>query len=156
MSLSTVGLRGRGPHRPAALAGDPDRLRLRGAVLSGPAGGLRRRDAVLRGRSPAAGHPPVTPRRCTTAAASTRPPTPSLARMLETCTLAVLGLMNRACAISGFERPSASSTSTSRSRSVRPNRASSSTLAPAAVAAGSGAADGPGYPLPAGPPGPAS
>src|SRR5437867_10972162 len=46
--------------------------------------------------------------------------------MLETCTLAVLALMNRARAISGLDRPAASSASTSRSRSVSPNRASSS------------------------------
>ena len=66
------------------------------------------------------------PRRWATAAASTRPPTPSLARMLETCTLAVLALMNSSLAICGLERPAATSARTSRSRSVRPKRASSS------------------------------
>ena len=62
------------------------------------------------------------PRRLISAAASTRPPTPSLARMLETWTLAVFALMKRILAISGLERPSATKSATSRSRSVRPNR----------------------------------
>jgi hypothetical protein len=47
------------------------------------------------------------PRRWATAAASTRPLTPSLARMLETSTLAVFALVNSSLAVSGSERPPA-------------------------------------------------
>lgn len=43
--------------------------------------------------------------------------------MLDTCTLAVLSLMNRASAICRLVRPEATSPSTSRSRGVRPNSA---------------------------------
>ena len=46
--------------------------------------------------------------------------------MLDTCTLAVFGLMNRVSAIWGLDRPAASSTRISRSRSVSPNLASGS------------------------------
>jgi hypothetical protein len=57
---------------------------------------------------------------------------------LDTCTLAVFGLMNRASAIWGLERPAASSTTISRSRSVSPNRVSGSSgagrAAPASAA----------------------
>ena len=56
--------------------------------------------------------------------------------MFDTCTLAVLLLMNRACPISGLDRPAASRVSTS--RSVSPNLASSS--------GGGGAADAPAEP----------
>ena len=62
----------------------------------------------------------VRPTRWATAAASPRPLTPSLAKMLETCTLAVLVLMNSAEAISPLDRPSATSCSTSSSRGVSP------------------------------------
>ena len=49
--------------------------------------------------------------------------------MLDTCTLAVFGLMNKAPAIWGLDRPAASSSRISRSRSVSPNRASGSSAA---------------------------
>ena len=45
------------------------------------------------------------PCRCASAAASTRPATPSLARMFDTCTLAVFGLMKSAVAIWPLDRP---------------------------------------------------
>ena len=45
------------------------------------------------------------PRRCARAAASTRRATPSLARMFETCTLAVLRVMNSCSAIWRLEQP---------------------------------------------------
>jgi len=71
------------------------------------------------------------------AAASTRPATPSLARMLETCTLAVLGLMNNAWAIWRLLRPAATSASTSASRGVRPS-CSAGVDAPVATAGAPG------------------
>jgi hypothetical protein len=52
---------------------------------------------------------------------STRPATPSLARMLETCAPAVLGLTNNASAIWRLLRPLATRASASRSRGVRPS-----------------------------------
>src|SRR5215217_3928347 len=61
------------------------------------------------------------PSRWAIAAASPRPVTPSLARILETWTLAVLGVMNSAWPICRFVRPSATSASTSTSRRVRPS-----------------------------------
>jgi hypothetical protein len=61
------------------------------------------------------------PRRCAVAAASPRLVTSSLARMLETCTLAVLAEMNSSPAISRLLRPSATSRSTSSSRGVSPS-----------------------------------
>ena len=56
-----------------------------------------------------------------TAAASTRPDTPSLDRMLPTWTPTVFWLMNRRSPISRFVRPAAMSRRTSRSRGLRPN-----------------------------------
>jgi hypothetical protein len=53
------------------------------------------------------------------AAASVRLAAPSLAKMLDTCTLAVFGAMNSTEAISRLLRPAAISRSTSRSRLVR-------------------------------------
>src|SRR6266545_6801703 len=64
------------------------------------------------------------PSRWAMVAASTRPRTPSLPRMLETCTVAVLGLMNSVSAIWRFVRPIATRASTSCSRAVRPSRSS--------------------------------
>src|SRR6266511_2174877 len=66
----------------------------------------------------------MIPSRWAMVAASTRPCTPSLPRMLETCTVAVLGLMNSVSAIWRLVRPSAISASTSCSRAVRPSRSS--------------------------------
>ena len=63
----------------------------------------------------------VSPRRIATAAASTRPDTPSLARMFPTWTPTVLRVMNRRSPISGFVRPWASRRRTSRSRALSPN-----------------------------------
>src|SRR5262249_36274178 len=60
-------------------------------------------------------------RRCAVAAASPRETTPSLPRMLETCTLAVLGEMNSSAAISLLLRPAVTSLSTSTSRAVSLN-----------------------------------
>ena len=54
-------------------------------------------------------------------AASIRLRTPSLPRMLETWTVAVLGLMNSVSAIWALVRPIATSASTSCSRGVRPS-----------------------------------
>ena len=54
------------------------------------------------------------------AAAWTRPETPSLRKMLLTCTLAVLVLMYSSAPIWGLVRPAASSRSTVSSRSVSP------------------------------------
>src|SRR5689334_3513043 len=59
--------------------------------------------------------------RYATAAASPRLVTPSLARMLDTCTLAVLAEMNSSAAISRLLRPAATSRSTSNSRAVSPS-----------------------------------
>jgi hypothetical protein len=64
------------------------------------------------------------PSRWATAAASTRVWVPSLPRMLDTCTVAVLGLMKSASAIWRLVRPAATSASTSRSRGVRPSASS--------------------------------
>src|ERR1700722_13300772 len=58
------------------------------------------------------------------AAASPRLAAPRLARMLDTCTLAVLGAMNSAAAISRLLRPATSRRSTAVSRLVSPARAS--------------------------------
>jgi len=55
---------------------------------------LRGSQPGYRGRPRRVGRPQSRPRRWAIAAASTRPAAPSLARMLETWTLAVLGLMN--------------------------------------------------------------
>ncbi|MGH3263660.1 MAG: hypothetical protein ACRDNS_16895, partial [Trebonia sp.] len=52
------------------------------------------------------------------AAASVRLAAPSLARMFDTCTLAVFGVMNSSAPISRFDLPLTSRLSTSRSRSV--------------------------------------
>src|SRR4029450_3056372 len=79
------------------------------------------RRAGPRHRRPRPGHPQPRPRRWAMAAASTRPAAPSLARMLETCTPTVLGLMNSAWAIWRLLRPAATSASTSASRGVRPS-----------------------------------
>ena len=54
------------------------------------------------------------------AAASVRLAAPSLARMFETCTLAVLGAMKSSAPISLLLCPAASSRSTSSSRAVSP------------------------------------
>ena len=81
------------------------------------------------------------PRRWAIAAASTRPATPSLARMLETCTAAVLGLMNSASAIWRLLRPAATNANTSTSRGVRPS-CSTGVGAPAAGAAAAASAGG--------------
>ena len=64
----------------------------------------------------------VSPSRIATAAASTRPDTPSLERMLPTWTPTVFWLMNRRSPISRFVRPSAISARTSRSRSRQAER----------------------------------
>src|SRR5690242_7049606 len=63
------------------------------------------------------------------AAASPRLVTPSLARMLDTCTLAVLAEMNSSLAISRLLRPAATSRRTSNSRAVRPSRSGSDAMA---------------------------
>ena len=70
-------------------------------------------------------------------AASTRLRTPSLVRMLETCTVAVLGLMNRVSAIWALVRPIATRASTSCSRAVSPSGSSGDDGFAAAVAAAS-------------------
>ena len=67
------------------------------------------------------------------AAASVRLAAPSLPKILDTCTLAVFGVMNSTAAISRLLRPAASSRSTSRSRlvseaSTSPSRRSSGTV----------------------------
>ena len=64
------------------------------------------------------------------AAASTRFATPSLPRMFETWTLAVLRVMNRASAICWFDRPAATSRMTSASRSRQAESAPGSSSAP--------------------------
>jgi hypothetical protein len=69
------------------------------------------------------GHGLSRPSRWAIAAASPRPVTPSLARILETWTLAVFGVMNSAWPICWLVRPSATSASTSASRGVRPSEA---------------------------------
>ena len=58
--------------------------------------------------------------RCAVAAASLRLAAPSLARMLDTCTLTVLTEMNSSSAMPALLCPSATSRSTSTSRGVRP------------------------------------
>ena len=63
------------------------------------------------------------PSRWAIAAASPRPAAPSLARILETWTLAVLGVMYSAWPICRFVRPAATNASTSASRCVRPSEA---------------------------------
>src|SRR5215207_3663559 len=60
------------------------------------------------------------PSRWAIAAASPRPATPSLARIRDTWTLAVLGVMNSAWPICRLVRPSATRASTSVSRRVSP------------------------------------
>ena len=60
-------------------------------------------------------------RLCALAAASPRLATPSLPRMFDTWTLAVLGEMNSSPAISRLLRPAATRRSTSSSRSVSPS-----------------------------------
>ena len=64
-----------------------------------------------------------SPMRWAVVAASTRPATPSLARMWETCSPAVLTLMNRVSAICRLVSPAATSRSTCCSRRVRPSAA---------------------------------
>jgi signal transduction histidine kinase len=76
-------------------------------------------------------------RRCAVAAASPRLVTPSLPRMLDTCTLAVFTEMNSSLAISRLLWPAARSRSTSYSRAVSPS-------------AGSGPVGWAGLPAPAG------
>jgi hypothetical protein len=71
----------------------------------------------------AADHCLSRPRRWAIAAASPRPATPSLARILETWMLAVLGVMNSAWPICRLVRPAATSASTSVSRRVSPRNA---------------------------------
>src|SRR5262249_21544082 len=71
-------------------------------------------------RLPGAGGP--MPWVCATDAASVRLAAPSLARMFETCTLAVLVAMNSSAPISLLLCPAASRRSTSISRSVSPAR----------------------------------
>ena len=75
------------------------------------------------------------PTRWATAAACTRFDTPSLPRMFETWTLAVLRVRNSSSAISWFERPIASSRMTSVSRTVSPRATAGSCSAdlPSAV-----------------------
>jgi hypothetical protein len=64
----------------------------------------------------------LSPRRWATAAASPRVATPSLARMRETCRLAVFSVMNNSRPICRLVRPSATSDSTSVvSRRVSPS-----------------------------------
>ena len=75
----------------------------------------------------------IRPSRWAMAAASVRLAAPSLAKMLDTCTLAVFGAMNSTEAISRLLRPAAISRSTSRSRlvseaSTAPSRPSSWTV----------------------------
>src|SRR5262249_34901671 len=72
------------------------------------------------------------------AAASTRPAAPSLARMLETWTLAVLGLMNNAWAVWRVVGPAATSAGTSPSRRGRPRWGAGG----GALAAGAGGGGG--------------
>ena len=60
----------------------------------------------------------AAPSRRAIAAASVRPLAPSLARMLDTCTLTVLALMNSCLPISPLLRPWATSARISRSRAV--------------------------------------
>ena len=67
------------------------------------------------------------------AAASTRLVTPSLPRMFETWTPAVLSLMNNALPIWRFDSPPTSWSSTSSSRSVSPNGRAGGSAAPTSV-----------------------
>src|SRR4029453_7171951 len=69
------------------------------------------------------GHCLSSPRRWASAAASPRPATPSLARMWETCRLAVFSVMNSDWPICRLVRPAATKASTSVSRWVRPSDA---------------------------------
>ena len=69
-------------------------------------------------------------RLCALAAASPRLATPSLPRMLDTWTLAVLGEMNSSPAISLLLRPAATRRSTSSSRSVSPSPSRTASAAP--------------------------
>src|ERR1700761_6085603 len=104
---STLGLRGRAAHRTAAVTGPGPGLRFVAALLTHgqPTPG---RDSDRPATSLRYQREGSRPSRCATAAASTRPLTPSLARMLDTCTLAVLVLINKARPISGLDRPAAS------------------------------------------------
>src|SRR5512132_2517449 len=67
-------------------------------------------DTADEGRARARDHGLSRPRRWATAAASPRPATPSLARILETWTPAVLGAMNSSWPICRLVRPAATST----------------------------------------------
>jgi hypothetical protein len=98
---------------PAVIRPSQDRLRPCGAAL--PQGA----EQPSRGRT----HCRSSPRRWATAAASPRPATPSLARMLETWTLAVFSVMNNVSPICRLVRPSAINARTSVSRRVRPRDA---------------------------------
>src|SRR3954452_1170587 len=113
---------GPAPHQPAPPAASGDRLGRAGQGEARP------------GHVVPVHAPPVRPIRWATAAASTRPLTPSLARMFDTCTLAVFGLMNSALAIWPLDRPAATRSSTSRSRSVSPNGTAGSVAGPVAAA----------------------
>src|SRR5204862_5540853 len=76
-----------------------------------------------------------SPSRTATAAASVRVATPSLPRMFETWTPAVLSLMNSVSAMRRFVYPSATRARTSRSRPVSPNGSAGSATAASAVSA---------------------
>src|SRR6266508_3913242 len=117
---SAAGLGAAGGGRPAR---HPDRGHVvleRAVVLRRlpPAPAVTWSQARLRGQ----GSGFTMPSRWAMVAASTRLRTPSLPRMLETCTVAVLGLMNSVSAIWALVCPIATSASTSCSRAVRPSR----------------------------------
>jgi hypothetical protein len=121
LGLNPLGSRrGGGPHRPAL----PD-LDLRSARRIGNVAGAQHHDTGhddchcgQGGQPPPAAHAAhrSSPRRWATAAASPRPATPSLARIRETWTLAVLGVMNSSWPIWRLVRPAATSARTSASR----------------------------------------
>ena len=102
------------PRASAPDHGDPNdqdgRQRRRWPTWGAP---LRSRVGDLRGHE-------WTPSRCAIRAASCRPTTSSLRRMLDTCTDAVFTLMKSSSAISRLVCPAARAPSTSRSRSVSP------------------------------------
>jgi hypothetical protein len=118
------------PSRAPAVAGQPAPTPASPTPLRRVRHGLDGRPAPASGQS--------RPRRWAMAAASTRPAAPSLARMLETCTPTVLGLMNNAWAIWRLLRPAATSASTSTSRGVRPSCAAGAGAAAAGTVAPAG------------------
>jgi hypothetical protein len=83
-----------------ARAAHVPRKKLQGRLESGPA------SRAEQGYGPI-GSWSTSPSRCAAVAACTRLVTPSLRRMLEMWTLAVLGLMNSASPISRLDRPAA-------------------------------------------------